>query len=289
MVNLGIIGLGLMGGSIALSLKKFRPAFRLCGYDINRNHLDYCLNKGMIDEELNYENSPLMDIIFITTPVTVVLKVIKEYYPYIKNTEVLITDMGSTKFYICDQIKKNFPEINFIGGHPMTGREFSGPEAAVSDLFIDKNYILMNNQGSITSKKANLLEEVIKSIGSRIKYFAPEEHDQLVSFTSHLPQFLATAAINELISFEKEKPGVEVLIGQGFLDFTRIAASDSTMWTDIFLTNSENIIQRVDEFINRLNEFKKAIITENQMKIYKTIQQGKDRRLLLNRKIGEGN
>jgi len=276
-----------MGGSIALALKKYCSDFSIYGFDINKDHLNYAHENGMLDAELSNENCQMMDIIFIATPVTTVTKVLKNYYPFIKNTEVLITDIGSTKSYICHKVQEEFPELNFIGGHPMTGREVSGPEGALADLFLDKNYILMKNHQGGNRGKVKKLEEIINKIGARIIYLTPEEHDRLVSFTSHLPQFLATAIINELISLEKEQPGIDRLVGQGFLDFTRIAASDPRMWTDIFTTNKDNIIQMVDDLIDRLNEFREMITQEEQQKIHRFIQRGKERRLLLDREKRE--
>src|SRR5690554_48774 len=243
MKKIGVIGIGLMGGSIALALKKSNPCFELYGLDKQQEHLEYALNNSIIDAKLNTSNCNLMDIIIIATPVKQVITVIKNHYSLFAENKTLITDMGSTKTYICNQVKENFPELNFIGGHPMTGGEVSGPQVAKADLFQSKIYVLIEDSNEDSNKYPGIreLSKIFKGIGARVITLTAEEHDKLVSFTSHLPQLLASSVINELISIENKNKNVNKLIGQGFRDFTRIAASNSEVWTDIFITNKDNI------------------------------------------------
>ncbi|HLV10756.1 MAG TPA: prephenate dehydrogenase/arogenate dehydrogenase family protein, partial [Halanaerobiales bacterium] len=178
MKKIGVIGIGLMGGSIALALKNNYPHFKLYGLDKQKEHLEYALNNNLIDAELNNSNCNLMDIIIIATPVRQVISVIKNYYSLFKETNTLITDMGSTKTYICNQVKENFPELNFIGGHPMTGGEASGPQVAKADLFQSKIYVLIesSNKGSNKDPGISKLSKLLKGIGARVITLTAEEH-----------------------------------------------------------------------------------------------------------------
>jgi prephenate dehydrogenase len=284
MQQIGIIGLGLMGGSMGLALKKYLPGIELLGSDSNEEHLNYALKKGIIDRRLTLEDIKELDIIFIAVPVRSVLDVIAMIFPRLEVERTIITDMGSTKTYLYRQITEHYPDLKYIGGHPMTGREISGPRGAVADLFKDKNYILIDGEKKDITELKNLLQR----IGSRVLYLKPELHDQLVAVTSHLPQVLATTLVNELIKSERSYPLIDRLIGQGFLDLTRIAGSDPTMWTDIFITNKKELIKAINNFINNLEKLVEIIDKEDAEEIAGFMTAGRLKRNRLERMKEDG-
>lgn len=284
MKQIGIIGLGLMGGSMGLAIKKYLPGVKVAGYDLNQNHLNYALKQGMVDQELSPTNIKEMEIIFIAVPVRSIITVLNEIYPEIDLKKTIVTDMGSTKAYLYQQIKEKFPGLRYVGGHPMTGREVSGPQGALADLFQNKNYILFKEAGKISSR----LTDLLKKIGAEVIYLEPEEHDKLVAFTSHLPQLVATCLVNEIITVEAEFPLLSRLIGQGFLDLTRIAASDPKMWVDIFLTNKDNLITAIDKFTTRLKHFKDILLDEDTEKIAVLMLSGRNKRQQMEKVSSDG-
>ncbi|AZO95345.1 prephenate dehydrogenase/arogenate dehydrogenase family protein [Halocella sp. SP3-1] len=274
-MKIGIIGLGLMGGSLALALKKYKQDITIYGYDTNQKHLIYAKEKKLIDHTLLEDNLQNVSIIFVATPVCSIVKVIADLYNIIDLDNTIVTDMGSSKKFICQEIKQRFPLLRFVGGHPMTGREVSGPEAALADLFRDKTYILINNNnpGDLAQ-----IAEIIKGIRSKVITLNPEKHDNLISFTSHLPQFLATAVVNLLNDVVGENPEVIDLIGQGFLDFTRIAGSDPQMWTDILISNKKAVLRSIARLKGKIAEFEEAIKIEDEEYIYELIKKGREQR-----------
>ena len=284
MKNIGIIGLGLIGSSLSSALKKYSQV-KIWGYDINSDHVDYNINRNIIDEILEKKYINKMDIIFIAVPVCSVKNVIKNIFPHL-NSNTIVTDMGSTKHNITTEINNNFPSINFIGGHPMAGKEVSGPEAADPDLFKDKTYILINDKinnennkdDNILKNNLNHLKSLLSSLGCKVKIMDSKTHDQLVAVTSHLPQITASTLIEELISRENDFPDISELVGTGFLDMTRIAAGNPEMWLDIFITNKKNIINEIDGIIDKLKKFKNYIENEDENKINKIMSRTKDKR-----------
>ena len=198
MRKIGIIGLGLIGGSLGLALKKYTKNNIVYGYDINQEHLQYSLENNIIDKKLQDCFIKKLDLIFIAVPVTKILKVIENIYPYLNKQQTIITDMGSTKSYIINKVKHNYPEVKFIGGHPMAGKEISGPQGATPTLYQNKNYILINNQTKHLSEEKNRLKKLLEKIQCQVCFLKAKEHDQLVAVSSHLPQIIATTLVKNI-------------------------------------------------------------------------------------------
>ncbi|ACL69792.1 prephenate dehydrogenase [Halothermothrix orenii] len=285
MYRVGIIGLGLMGGSLGLALHKYLPNIQVYGQDIKKDNIDYSITHGIIDKELTTSQLKNMDLIFIATPVRKVVGVIKEIYPYLNSTKTIITDMGSTKAGIIKEVTRFFPDLKFIGGHPMTGKETSGPSVADPELFKDKNYILVT-EGK--DAETGIIEDILIKIGARIYYLNPEEHDFMVSFTSHLPQVISTLMINILTRLEKDYNEITNLIGGGFLDLTRIAASNPDMWVDIFISNRDNILKQIDLFMTEFNKIKVSLRNNDEEVLYRFMKSGRQRRKDLEKVITGG-
>jgi len=295
-MKVGIIGLGLMGSSMALALKKYCDNIIVFGHDLNENHIAYSKNNNIIDHKLTNQLIAKVDIIFIAVPVKSIAKVINKISPYLDKEKTLLTDMGSTKSYICEEIKKNFPHLDFIGGHPMTGKEVSGPENANPDLYTNMTYILIDYKKSENNKqdinkiilddkldvKKEQLIKTLNKIGCNLVFMDAEKHDKIVALTSHLPHFIAISLINRIIKSEDEYPDINKIMGQGFRDFTRIAACSPDMWKDIFISNREHIIDQLNQMIEQMLVFRDTIDNGDELKIYKLLETAQEKRLLLN-------
>lgn len=267
-MQIGIIGLGLMGGSLALALKKHNSNLNINGYDLNQNNLNYCLDNRIIDNLLDLKSLREYDVIFIAVPVKAVVKVITEIYPYLKKDKTIITDLGSTKNYLSQQIRAKFPELLYCGGHPMAGSEKSGPETAFAELFKRKVYILTRSEFN-----TSLLENLITSTGAELLILDPAEHDYIVALTSHLPQLLSSCLIN-LLAINKLDYKTEKLIGQGFKDMARLAGSSPAMWNDIFITNKQQVLKHLDCYIDQLSQYRDTIKAENTRGIIEFMENG---------------
>ncbi len=277
MLNIGIIGLGLIGGSLGLALHKYTSA-RVMGYDQDNDHLHYALQRGIIDNKLTEEKFAYLDLLFLAVPVRSIFPVLQKYYPVLEHRQTIVTDMGSTKTYIYQKINSSMPEIKYIGGHPLAGKEISGPEGAEADLFYRKNYILFIPDDREIQRAAVVLENILKKINCNILYMSPEKHDKFLAFSSHLPQLISTCIMLEFAELEKNYPEIISLLGTGFLDMTRLAASDPEMWVDIFTTNDENIIKNINNYINRLLELKNIIENKDQAKIFSYLTDARNKR-----------
>jgi prephenate dehydrogenase len=255
-MKITISGLGLMGSSLAMALKQNVSDIFICGYDLPEI-MDKALSLKIIDRKI--ENWPAdvynSEIIFLATP----LRVIKEHLDGLNDiidSDVIVTDLGSTKLELakhCESIK--FKGI-FVGGHPMTGAEKSGISAANPLLYENAVYILTDekvNQSEIIKQK---LIPLLTAIKARILILDPETHDQILATISHLPQIVAVALINLVGPKNNENLPYFELAAGGFRDITRIASGSIDIWQDIFNSNKENVYQAIEEI--------KAILTDMQ-------------------------
>ena len=270
-----------MGGSMALALKEVNNDLKLFGLDKNENNLNYLMGKKIINKIINNKNISQLDILFIAVPVRSVITVITDLLPYLDIEKTLVSDMGSTKAFICKQIKEKFPELNFIGGHPMTGKELSGPQNATADLFKGRTYVLIEELDDVFIKKRELLINLLEDIGANIVSMDAQRHDEIVSLTSHLPHLLAAAIVNQLSDCEENYSEITKIMGQGYRDFTRIAACNPEMWQDIFLTNKETILDKYEGLIEQMNIFKEALENDDEDLIFDLMSAAQAKRLSL--------
>ena len=249
-----IIGVGLIGGSLALALKKKKPNSKIIGID-KQEIIEKAIARGAIDEgTVNLEEGiKEADIIIIATPVKTILDILTQINPFLKKG-CIVTDTGSTKRQIVEKANEVLSkDIFFIGGHPMAGSEKYGIESVNPHLFQDKTYILT------PTKKSNLIAiekifSLIKMIGANRLILDPLEHDRIVAAVSHLPQIMAVSLmsmVNELAQKENNNNYFKA-VGDGFKDVTRIASSPYKIWEDICDTNQENILEMIQEFRNYL-------------------------------------
>ena len=270
-----IIGPGLIGSSLGLAIKKNRIAKKIIGIDKNKKNLfDALKNKSIdfgyqeIDNKINAS-----DIFFLCSPVGDFENILLELEPYIKKGAI-ITDVGSVKNIFNNSISRRIKKIvDIVPGHPIAGTEFSGAKNAKKELFVNKWCILTPES---KKKSTMIIKKLWENIGMKVSIMKADEHDKVMSLTSHLPHLIAFTIVGSALNYSpKKKKQLLNFSAGGFKDFTRIASSDPKMWKDIFISNRKNIIQTVDVFINNLNSFKSLIENENTLKIMEFIKESK--------------
>ena len=253
-----IIGVGLIGSSLAKALKNTGQAKFICGYGRDAARLEKAKELSIIDDySIKLKEAVInSDIVIIATPVGSYEEVLGGIKPYLKS-DTLVTDVGSTKRSVIEAAEKVFGNLphNFIPAHPIAGKEKSGFEACDGELFVNKKVIitpLENNDDESISRVQNMWEKV----GSEVDFMTPESHDELLGMTSHLPHMLAFSLMNYLIS---QNPSASVYAAGGFKDFTRIASGDNVMWRDICLNNKDQIIAHIEGYQKSLSALSEAI------------------------------
>ncbi|MBI2485898.1 MAG: prephenate dehydrogenase [Deltaproteobacteria bacterium] len=262
-----IIGLGLMGGSLACALKKSGRVGEVFGVDLDEKALDYAVREGIIDngsKEIE-EGVNHSEVVVIATYVGIIPQVAMSVAS-IASKGTIITDVGSVKGKIVKEIEDRLPShLHFIGGHPIAGTERSGVWASDLRLFKGTRCILtptLKTQPEALSKVKSLWE----SVGARIFSMDAETHDRVFSFVSHLPHVVAYALVNSVAS-QRERDNMLDFAGGGLRDYTRIGASSPDMWSDIFLMNRENVLGSIREFKKALEKIEELIAKEDLRKL----------------------
>lgn len=259
MEKLVVVGLGLIGGSLAKDLK-LRMDYKVYGIDKNINHISKAIELGIIDEEGSLNDVEDAAVVIIAVPVDVMPKVISQVLDKV-GLDTLVFDVGSVKNEICTAIEYHPNRKNFLAAHPMAGTEFSGPEAAILNLFDDKVNIICEadkTDWKILDKAISLF----KKLNMRIKMMNPVEHDRHIAYVSHLSHVSSFMLGKTVLEIEKNEEAIFDMASTGFASTVRLAKSSSATWTPIFLENKENLIKSLDEYIKNLKEFK-IMIEEN--------------------------
>lgn len=264
MEKLVVIGLGLIGGSLAKDLKE-RNGYKVYGIDENPEHIKKALTLGVIDVEADFSDVSEASVVIIAVPVNVIPKVTLKVLDLIaENT--LVFDVGSVKNEICKAISNHPMRKNFVAAHPLAGTEFSGPEAAILNLFDEKVNILCETDKSnwkILDKALSLF----KKLNMRIKMMSPEEHDRHIAYVSHLSHVSSFMLGKTVLEIEENEEYIFDMASTGFASTVRLAKSSAATWSPIFLQNKENIIRSLDEYIKNLKEFRELIESDNDKEL----------------------
>ncbi|WP_456392828.1 prephenate dehydrogenase [Persephonella sp.] len=276
-----IVGLGLIGGSIAVSLKKEGFKGKIYGFDLSEERVKTALEMGAVDEaftDLKEVPWDKIDLVIIATPVKTFEKVAHQIKPFLKESTV-ITDVGSVKGELVEKLERIFYPNRFIGAHPIAGTEKEGIENAVEGLFRGKKLILTVDNEDESTKR---LEQFWVDLGSRVEVMDPHTHDFVFASVSHLPHAVAFALVDALIDLSKET-GIDLFLypGAGFKDFTRIAASSPVVWKDIFIENKESVLHTIDMFIRSMEKLKKYIQDEEEDRLVELLSEIREKRLSL--------
>ncbi|MGL4800309.1 MAG: prephenate dehydrogenase/arogenate dehydrogenase family protein [Cellulosilyticaceae bacterium] len=272
-MRIGIIGLGLIGGSIAKTLKKVHVQNSyIIGYDTEKSFVDQALSEKVIDEIAPDIGSAFSgcNVIFICTPVSSILPIAKNLIPYVSK-DCILTDIGSTKYAIVkemsDYIATCHKNVYFVGGHPMTGSERSGYFASTNYLFENAYYILTPSENT-PEFILFIIQKLIERLGALPVTMTPSYHDFATSVVSHLPHIIASSLVHLVKDNDDEKHLLHTLAAGGFKDITRIASSDPTIWQDICLSNKKEIQKSFKHYIDLLTNFHDALETEDDTALF---------------------
>ena len=261
-MKVGIIGLGLIGGSISLKLKEVNNGITIYGFDKNNQSLDFSLSKQIIDKKLDLLSLLDFDYLFLAIPVESIKSQLASILDKISE-KTLVIDFGSTKYQICNSVSKHYKRGNFLAAHPIAGTEFSGPIAAKKDLFDNKVMILCETEKT-DSSLLSVAIEMFKSLGMNIKTMDAIEHDKHIAYVSHLSHISSFMLGKTVMDKEDDDQTIYDMAGSGFESTVRLAKSSPEMWSSIFIENKKNIIESLDEYMLNINNFKKLIETSDQ-------------------------
>ncbi len=266
-MRVGIIGLGLMGGSLALSLKKIDFIKEIVGHDHNSEHQRQALELSLVKEIVDFEAIKKCDLIILAVPVNGIISIISELQAIDAHTTVI--DFGSTKERIVASIPSKIRK-NVVAAHPMTGTEFFGPYAAVEELYTDKVVVLCDLQESGAVQKA-LAIRLFEALKMKISYMHAHEHDRHTAFISHMPHAISYSLANTVIK-QENRDDILTLAAGGFRSMSRLAKSSPAMWEDVFKQNKGNVLEAIELFEAELHTFKKHIQDENWQALHKDMQ-----------------
>ena len=270
-MNIGIIGLGLIGGSFALSARKLIEDSVLYGEDKNDLHQKQALELKIVDQSLKPSNYYYMDVIILAIPVNAALDKVIPLLDQI-NDNTLLIDVGSTKSMICKKLELHPKRNQFLATHPIAGTEFSGPSAAYERLYNGKAQILCESNKT----RSDLLEWAVqwfKNMGMELQEMDPNEHDQHIAYVSHLSHISSFMLGKTVMEKEQDEKAIFDMAGSGFASTVRLAKSSPSMWTPIFEQNQENILEVLDEYITNLKEFKSLMEQKDYKTVFKKIQE----------------
>ncbi len=256
-----IIGTGLIGGSMALTLKGKGFATKVIGVDASEQHLTQALALGIIDEAHTLQDAvALSDLIIIATPINAAENLLPQI---LDNTnKQVVMDVGSTKNNICKIVGAHPKRGRFVATHPMWGTEYSGPEAAVKNAFTDKATVICSKEASDPDAAA-LVEQVYQTLGMHLLYMEAAAHDVHVAYISHISHITSFALANTVLEKEREEDAIFELASGGFESTVRLAKSNPSMWVPILMQNKENVLDVLNEHISQLRKFKASLEKED--------------------------
>ena len=270
-MKVGIIGLGLIGSSLALKISEVYNDITIYGEDISESNLKYTIENKIIGNKLEEKDYSKLDILFVAIPVDQVLKVLSPILDKVgENT--LVVDLGSTKKPICDLVNSNQNRRKFLAAHPIAGTEFSGPISADISLFDNKTIILCETEKT-ENRLLNIAKDLFLSIGMSIKEMTADEHDKHIAYVSHLSHITSFMLGKTVMDKEKDEETIYDMAGSGFESTVRLGKSSPSMWTPIFNQNKKNIIDALDEYLKNIKNFKHLIETDNLSEMFNEMKQ----------------
>ncbi|NLP34446.1 MAG: prephenate dehydrogenase [Clostridiales bacterium] len=281
-LQIGFIGLGLIGGSIARALKNINSKIRLIAYDHNTDKANSDLQAALSDKVLNNVTKSLeegfsdCDIIFLCAPVLANIAYLHKLKPIIK-PECILTDVGSVKGNIHSEVEQLNLEAQFIGGHPMTGSEKTGYHNSYA-LLLENAYYILTPTKKVSQDKVAKLKHIVSLMGSIPVLLEAKEHDEITATISHLPHIIAAQLVNLVRNSDDKSEKMRILAAGGFKDITRIASSSPIMWQNICLTNSTSIRRLLNNYIESLKEFSNALSQKDEDYLYQIFDTASDYR-----------
>ena len=278
MKTIGFIGLGLIGGSIAKAIRKFHPDYHILAYARHKETLAAALNSGVIDGVLEKEDEryKICDYVFLCAPVEYNIEYLK-YLKTVISDSCIITDAGSVKGPIHEDVEKLEKDHSLIGGHPMAGSERSGFSNS-SDHLLENAYYILTPGGQVSLNKLTEFSELVDSLGAIPMVLTAEEHDFITAGVSHLPHIIASSLVNLISSLDNDAEYMKTIAAGGFRDITRIASSSPVMWQQICLENTKNISTVLDEYIRMLIQIRCSVDNKDADQLYQLFAASRDYR-----------
>ncbi|MCB0687484.1 MAG: prephenate dehydrogenase [Saprospiraceae bacterium] len=275
-----VIGIGLIGGSLALSLKQNGFADKVLGVDQNESHGEKAKELGIVDEIVSFESGiKEADLIVLAAPVNAIVKILPKVLDLVDHQ--IVIDVGSTKEGITLAVKGHQHRGRFVATHPMAGTEYSGPEAAIPDLFTGKCTVIVDREDS-DPDAVKTVEEMYQSLQMNIVYHHSHEHDIHTAYVSHISHISSFALALTVLEKEKNEKRIFELAGGGFSSTVRLAKSNPETWVPIFEQNRDYVLDVLDEHINTISKFRTLLIKKDFESFYKLIQQANQIRRIVN-------
>ena len=256
-MKIGIIGIGLMGGSFALDFRSIYKNSKIYGFDIDIKNFQYSIDNRIIDELLNETNCKDLDFLIVSVPVHIIPDVVIKYLDFV-GSNTLVIDLGSTKNSICNSLNNHPKRDQFLASHPIAGTENSGPKSAIKGLYTNSINIICESEKT----RSELLEkglELFKNLRMKIINMDPSEHDKNIAYVSHLSHISSFMLAKTVLEKKLVRKNIFDLAGSGFESTVRLAKSSPDTWGSIFSDNKSNIVEALNEYIDNLIHIKSLI------------------------------
>ncbi len=277
-MKIAIIGLGLIGGSLAIEFQKNNTVY---GIDNNAKNQQKALELGLVEKIIDYKELSKIDVVVIAVPVNATPKIAVEVLSSIDD-ETLVFDVGSTKEGVCHAVKNHPKRANFVAVHPIAGTEFSGPNAAIENLFTNKVTIVCE-QNLSAKKQIEKFLHLFEPLNMRMVFMnSAKKHDKHIAYVSHLSHISSFMLGKTVLEIEKGEKNIFDMAGSGFASTVRLAKSSPSTWTPIFIQNKKYILKSLEEYIDNLLAFKKHLKNESKEAIYQTMEETNHIKEILN-------
>ncbi|MBE6803221.1 MAG: prephenate dehydrogenase/arogenate dehydrogenase family protein [Ruminococcaceae bacterium] len=273
-MKIGVVGLGLIGGSLVKSAKK-NTNFKVYGYDLNKEVIKNAISENSIDGELTQKRLQSCDYVFIPLYPEAVIVYVENNASFFKEGAVVI-DCAGVKRSVCDkcfEIAEN-NNFSFVGGHPMAGTQYSGFENSKDTMFYNAPFVLTPKENEDILTLANAREVIMKLGFGRVSVMTPQKHDKLIAFTSQLAHIVSNAYVKSPSALERK--GISA---GSYKDLTRVAYLNEDMWTELFIENKENLIFELDYIISELQKYSDAIKNDDADRLKRLLREGKEMKL----------
>ncbi len=277
-----VIGIGLIGGSMALDIQALDKDAVIIGVDANEDHLKQAIELGIIHQKSDLNEVIEADFVILAVPVDIALGLLPKVLDLVSD-DTLVFEVGSTKSPICEAVLNHPKRRNFLATHPIAGTEFSGPTASIRNLFVDKTNIICEVEKTSFKLQEKGLK-LFKDLGMRIRYMEPKSHDKHIAYVSHLSHISSFMLGKTVIEKEKDEKDIFDMAGSGFESTVRLAKSSPAMWTPIFKQNKKQVVKSLEEYIANLSQFKELLESGNYEQIFHEMENTNRIKEILNGK-----
>jgi len=271
MKNVYLIGTGLIGGSMLLDLREHLKGALFYGIDQNADHAQRAVENGIVDQVATMADLAKAGLVLISVPVDAALVVLPQVLDLVPEN-ALVIDVGSTKEAICNQVEEHKNRRQFLAAHPIAGTEFSGPDAAIRNLFKKKTMIVCEVEKT-AFKLQEMAKELFDVLGVRVRYMTPAAHDRHIAYVSHLSHISSFMLGKTVIQEEVNERDIFDLAGSGFESTVRLAKSSPAMWTPIFAQNKKHVLDSLDGYILNLSRFRESVKNDDHKAIFEDMEQ----------------